>query len=198
MRGSIIRSGVIVLAITAVVGGTAILISDMPLRQLCRTDCWLNDLLFAMFGETRGKPALAILWCAAAVLLATLALRMRKPQTSAHRKQRITTARQVDRYCEHVNFLSRLSLRRNTLACEAGPDTVSTPIESAAMRWRSDTAMPSPDWPAGLMRSERAACFAGTKSRLTRASRKIKTCWIYPALRVLTPTLLDSSRSSDN
>lgn len=53
-------------------------------------------------------------------------------------------------------------------------------------------------WPAGLMRSERAACFSGTQSRPTWASRKIKTCWIYPAFRGLTPTLLDSSRSSDN
>lgn len=87
MRSSIIWGGVVVLAVIAVVGGTAILVSDTPLRQLCRTDCWLNDLLFAMFGETRGKQVLAILWYAVAVLLATLALRMRKPQTSAHRKQ---------------------------------------------------------------------------------------------------------------
>lgn len=47
-----------------------------------------------------------------------------------------------------MSFLPRLSLRRNTLAREAGPEIVAVPIESAAMRWRSDTAMPSPDWNA--------------------------------------------------
>lgn len=87
MRASIIRGGVAALAVIAAVGGAAILVSDTPLRQLCRTDCWLNDFLYAMFGEKRGKRALAALWFAAAVLLAALALRMCNSRTSAHGKQ---------------------------------------------------------------------------------------------------------------
>lgn len=67
--------------------GVTILVSDTPLRQLCRTDCWLNEILFVMFGETRGKQALAILWCLVATLLAALALRMSTSQTSARRKR---------------------------------------------------------------------------------------------------------------
>lgn len=85
MRSSIIQVGVVVLVVIAAVGGTAILVSDTPLRRLCRTDCWLNDLLFGMFGELRGKQMLALLWYVAAVLLAILALRIRKSRSSTRR-----------------------------------------------------------------------------------------------------------------
>lgn len=39
----------------AFVAGAGIWVTDIPLQNLCRRSCWINDLLFVFFGEEVGK-----------------------------------------------------------------------------------------------------------------------------------------------
>lgn len=76
MQG-ILKWGLWLVSFIALLGAGAILASPQPVRSLCRTSCWFNDLLFVLFGEGGGKLGLAMGWLGAAILLAVLAYRMR-------------------------------------------------------------------------------------------------------------------------
>ena len=42
--------------------GVSYLSSTASLMTICRTSCWLNGLVLALFGEERGKIAFAAIW----------------------------------------------------------------------------------------------------------------------------------------
>jgi hypothetical protein len=78
---SVLRWGLWVLSVIALLGAGVIFTSSQPVQSLCRTSCWFNDLLFVLFGELGGKIGLSVSWLAAAVILAALAYRIK---TKAH------------------------------------------------------------------------------------------------------------------
>jgi len=78
---SVLRWGLWLVSFVAFLGAGAIFTSSQSVQSLCRTSCWLNDLLFVLFGEAGGKIGLSIGWLMAAVILAILAYRMQtKPR----------------------------------------------------------------------------------------------------------------------
>jgi hypothetical protein len=56
--------------------GTGVLATDRSLMSLCQKGCWLNSLLFAMFGEALGKVAFASIWYGLAALACIVAIRI--------------------------------------------------------------------------------------------------------------------------
>jgi len=78
MGTAFLRAGIYAAALIGVLGGLSILGSDQPLRSICRTSCWLNDLLSIIFGERAGKLALSGLWFAASLWLVGLARKLSK------------------------------------------------------------------------------------------------------------------------
>ena len=42
--------------------GAGIWISEDSLRMMCRIDCWINEILYILFGEGTGKVILGLLW----------------------------------------------------------------------------------------------------------------------------------------
>ena len=77
MRG-ILRWGFWVLAAIALLGAAGILASTQSVRSLCRTSCWLNDLLFVFLGNAGGKVGLAMVWLATSVVVGFCAYRLRR------------------------------------------------------------------------------------------------------------------------
>jgi hypothetical protein len=43
--------------------------SSEPLQRMCRTSCWINDILFVSVGDDLGKIALGLLWFSAGSLI---------------------------------------------------------------------------------------------------------------------------------
>ena len=74
---SVLRLGLWVLSVIALLGAGVIFTSSQPVQSLCRTSCWFNDLLFVLFGEVGGKIGLSIGWLTVAVILAALAYRIK-------------------------------------------------------------------------------------------------------------------------
>ena len=65
-----------VLSAIGFVVGTGIIITDSPLNSLCQR-CWLNYLLYALFGEQWGKTVLGALWYLVAGSFFIIALKAR-------------------------------------------------------------------------------------------------------------------------
>jgi hypothetical protein len=61
--------------------GTGVLTTDRSLTSLCQKGCWLNSLLFAMFGETMGKVTLASIWYGLAALALSTGIRIWRRST---------------------------------------------------------------------------------------------------------------------
>ena len=53
------------------------MVSTDPLRRFCRTDCWLNGLLLAVFGEEIGKVILGSMWIIGGLCFFYMATRLR-------------------------------------------------------------------------------------------------------------------------
>lgn len=64
--------------------GTGVLASDKSLLSLCQKGCWLNSILYALFGERGGKLAFATVWYLSAALVFFLALNIRKKALRKH------------------------------------------------------------------------------------------------------------------
>ena len=41
--------------IFSIITGAGVLVTDEPLMHLCRRGCWINSLLYGVFGEFYGK-----------------------------------------------------------------------------------------------------------------------------------------------
>ena len=52
--------------ICLVIGGGTMVTSG-SVRLMCRTNCWINDLLFVAFGDQGGKLVLGALWICGAL-----------------------------------------------------------------------------------------------------------------------------------
>lgn len=76
MGAAFLRIGIYAAALIGMLGGLSVLVSDQPLRSICRTSCWLNDLLSIIFGERAGKLALSGLWFAASLWLVWVARKL--------------------------------------------------------------------------------------------------------------------------
>lgn len=72
-----------IFAVICILVGGGILVSEESLRLMCRTSCWLNELLFAAFGDRGGKLVLGSLWLAGGAWFMYQALRQRKRRTEA-------------------------------------------------------------------------------------------------------------------
>lgn len=53
----------------SIITGMGILITDEPLMQLCRRGCWINSLLYGIFGDYYGKLIYGGLGCIIGVSL---------------------------------------------------------------------------------------------------------------------------------
>jgi hypothetical protein len=74
--------------IVAFGGGLAIALSPQPLMGLCRNSCWINSLLFAMFGDEQGKRALGFLWFSAGCAVSMFLLMRPRSDVSREVKDR--------------------------------------------------------------------------------------------------------------
>jgi hypothetical protein len=63
MNGRFFTFSLAVLGIFAVVTGVGIWVTDESLMHLCRRQCWLNSLLYGLFGEYYGKLILGGIGC---------------------------------------------------------------------------------------------------------------------------------------
>jgi hypothetical protein len=74
----ILIAGAVILAVFAALAGVSSLASEVSALYQCRKSCWLNGVLFALFGEAGARYALAALWFVMAGLFAWLAYRSKR------------------------------------------------------------------------------------------------------------------------
>jgi hypothetical protein len=72
----LLGGGAAFLAVIAFLIGSAIPFSDTPLLELCRKECWLNSLLYAVLGESGGKLGLAAFWYGTAMFCGVVSFRV--------------------------------------------------------------------------------------------------------------------------
>jgi predicted tellurium resistance membrane protein TerC len=78
MSRSTFSTLVLMFAFLTAMIGLGILVTDMPLRNLCQKHCWLNYFLYSVAGETGGKLVLSILWAVGAIFIGLASISIRK------------------------------------------------------------------------------------------------------------------------
>lgn len=64
----LIRIGMWLFALVTLTGAVATLVSSEPILTQCSKSCWLNSLLFTLFGDTGARIGVALVWGSVAAL----------------------------------------------------------------------------------------------------------------------------------
>jgi hypothetical protein len=59
----------LIIALILMMVGVGVAVSTEPLQRICRTSCWINDILFVALGDRGGKLALGLVWFSAGLLV---------------------------------------------------------------------------------------------------------------------------------
>jgi hypothetical protein len=76
----ILLIGAWVFPVLAVLAAINTLVTDRSARFLCRRSCWINELLYGLFGDDGAKIGLAIMYFTISVFGFFLAYRMQRKQ----------------------------------------------------------------------------------------------------------------------
>lgn len=74
----LIQIGIWLIALASLAGALVTLISDESILSQCSKSCWLNSLLFGLFGEVGARIGVALAWLAVAGFCALVASRRKK------------------------------------------------------------------------------------------------------------------------
>lgn len=76
----IVAFGCWLTSVLAVLTGAGILVSNVPVRSICRKDGWLNDFLLVLFEHGRARLGLACVWFLAGLWIAYVGYRVQRNQ----------------------------------------------------------------------------------------------------------------------